>query len=75
MYLGKDFPAKPGPGGHLGELIAWDPVKQEKVWGVKERTPFNGGTLTTAGGLVFAGKQCRRSSAPSTIAPARSCGR
>ncbi len=55
MFLGKDFPAKPGPGGHLGELIAWDPVKQEKVWGVKERTPFNGGTLATAGGLVFAG--------------------
>ena len=27
----------PGPGGHLGELMAWDPVKQEKVWGVKER--------------------------------------
>jgi PQQ-dependent dehydrogenase (methanol/ethanol family) len=55
MYLGKEFPAKPGPGGHLGELVAWDPVKQTKVWGVKEAAPFNGGTLATAGGLVFAG--------------------
>ena len=55
MYLGKEFPAKPGPGGNLGELVAWDPVKQTKAWGVKETSPFNGGTLTTAGGLVFAG--------------------
>ena len=39
----------------MGELIAWDPVRQRKAWGVKETTPFNGGTLTTAGGLVFAG--------------------
>jgi alcohol dehydrogenase (cytochrome c) len=55
MYLGKEFPAKSGPGGNLGELVAWDPVKQAKAWGVKETSPFNGGTLTTAGGLVFAG--------------------
>jgi len=55
LYLGKEFPANPGPGGHLGELIAWNPVKQEKVWGIKETTPFNGGTLATAGGVVFSG--------------------
>lgn len=55
MFLGKEFPAKRGPGDHMGELIAWDPVAQKKVWGVKERTPFNGGTLSTGGGLVFAG--------------------
>ena len=44
-----------GPGGYLGEIMAWDPVAQKKVWGVKEDLPFNGGTLTTAGGLVFYG--------------------
>jgi alcohol dehydrogenase (cytochrome c) len=55
MYLGKEFPAKAGPGGYLGELVAWNPVKQEKAWGIKETTPFNGGTLATGGGLVFAG--------------------
>lgn len=55
MYLGKEFPAKPGPGDYLGELVAWDPVKQRKAWGLKESTPFNGGTLSTGGGLVFAG--------------------
>jgi PQQ-dependent dehydrogenase (methanol/ethanol family) len=55
FYLGKEFPAKPGPGGYLGELVAWNPVTQQKVWGIKEETPFNGGVLATAGGLVFAG--------------------
>jgi PQQ-dependent dehydrogenase (methanol/ethanol family) len=55
MYLGGEFPPVPPPGGYLGELMAWDPVKHEKKWGIKEDLPFNGGTLTTAGNLVFAG--------------------
>ena len=55
FYLGAEFPTAPGPGGYLGEIMAWDPVAQKKVWGVKEDLPFNGGTLTTAGGLVFYG--------------------
>jgi PQQ-dependent dehydrogenase (methanol/ethanol family) len=55
FYLGAEFPTSPGPGGYLGEIMAWDPVAQKKVWGVKEDLPFNGGTLTTAGGLVFYG--------------------
>jgi alcohol dehydrogenase (cytochrome c) len=45
----------PGPGGYGGDLIAWDPVKQTKVWDVKQPLPFNGGTMTTAGNLVFHG--------------------
>ena len=55
MYLGAEFPTHAGPGDYLGEIMAWDPVAQKKVWGVKEDLPFNGGTLTTAGGLVFYG--------------------
>jgi len=55
FYLGAEFPMLPGPGDYLGEIMAWDPVAQKKVWGVKEDLPFNGGTLTTAGGLVFYG--------------------
>ena len=35
--------------------MAWDPVANKKVWGIKEDLPFNGGTLTTAGNLVFSG--------------------
>lgn len=51
-----------GPGGLLemaktwsGKLIAWDPVKQEPAWEVPYITIFNGGTLSTAGNLVFEG--------------------
>lgn len=39
-----------------GRLIAWDPVKQKEVWRASyDKAWFNGGTLTTAGGLVFQG--------------------
>jgi len=55
FYLGAEFPTHPGPGDYMGELIAWDPVAQKKVWGVKSDLPFNGGTTVTAGGLVFQG--------------------
>ena len=39
----------------LGKLIAWDPVEQKEKWSVDHRLPFNGGTLATAGGLIFQG--------------------
>lgn len=54
FYLGAEFPTHEGE-GYNGELIAWDPVRHEKVWGLKSDLPFNGGTLTTAGNLVFWG--------------------
>jgi alcohol dehydrogenase (cytochrome c)/quinohemoprotein ethanol dehydrogenase len=38
-----------------GRLIAWDPVGQKEVWRVERAGPANGGTLATAGGLVFQG--------------------
>ncbi len=38
-----------------GELLAWDPVKQEAAWKVKHDKPANGGVLSTAGDLVFQG--------------------
>ncbi len=40
--------------GH-GFLVAWDPVAQKEVWRIKHPELWNGGTLTTAGGLVFQG--------------------
>ncbi len=55
FYLGAEFPTLPGPGDYLGKLIAWDPVANKEVWGVKTDLPFNGGTLTTGGNLVFWG--------------------
>lgn len=38
-----------------GALVAYDPVKGKVAWKVKYPTPWNGGTLATAGGLVFQG--------------------
>jgi len=42
-------------GPMTASLIAWDPVGQKEVWSVPHVTGFNGGTLATAGGLVFQG--------------------
>jgi quinohemoprotein ethanol dehydrogenase len=38
-----------------GFLLAWDPVRQSTRWKVQLDTLWNGGTLATAGGLVFQG--------------------
>ena len=38
-----------------GKLLAWDPVKQKEAWSVPMAVPWNGGTLTTSGNLVFQG--------------------
>ena len=38
-----------------GHLVAWDPVTQSRRWAVERANGFNGGTMTTAGGLVFQG--------------------
>ncbi|UNM18231.1 PQQ-dependent dehydrogenase, methanol/ethanol family [Pseudomonas sp. ArH3a] len=38
-----------------GALVAWDPVKQKEAWRVPYTHYWNGGTLTTAGNLVFQG--------------------
>lgn len=45
----------PIPGTSSGELIAYDPVAQKKVWGVKQVFHYNGGVLTTENGLVIQG--------------------
>jgi len=38
-----------------GQLLAWDPVAQKQAWSVDHASPWNGGVLSTAGGLVFQG--------------------
>ncbi len=42
-------------GGATGYLAAWDPVEGREVWRVERAGAWNGGTLATAGGLVFQG--------------------
>jgi quinohemoprotein ethanol dehydrogenase len=39
----------------FGKLLAWDPQKQAEAWHQDLVSPWNGGTLTTAGNLVFQG--------------------
>jgi len=36
-----------------GRLVAWDPVAQREAWRVEHTNPRSGGTLSTAGKLVF----------------------
>jgi len=38
-----------------GKLVAWNPVQQKQAWAVERPGPWNGGTLATAGNLVFEG--------------------
>jgi quinohemoprotein ethanol dehydrogenase len=38
-----------------GQLLAWNPVTQQAAWRQDYRTIYNGGTLSTAGNLVFQG--------------------
>ena len=37
------------------KLLAWDPVAQREVWSADKAGAWNGGVLSTAGGLVFQG--------------------
>jgi quinohemoprotein ethanol dehydrogenase len=50
MTLFKE-PSPPMP----GFLLAWDPVSQKERWRIPYKSFWNGGTLTTAGNLVFQG--------------------
>jgi quinohemoprotein ethanol dehydrogenase len=69
MQLGFRFTPAPGsflgvnatpemtgdPQDGKGALVAWDPVTQKERWRVQQRWMWNGGALSTAGGLVFQG--------------------
>ena len=54
-YIGATVKYYAGPGGHRGELSAWDPVAGKEIWTLKERFPVWSGALATAGDLVFYG--------------------
>ncbi len=55
FYLGNDFKVIPGHGDHLGQLLALNPATQKPAWAINLPLPWNGGTMTTAGNLVFFG--------------------
>jgi PQQ-dependent dehydrogenase (methanol/ethanol family) len=54
-YVGAVVKMYAGPGGHRGEVTAWDPVARKPVWKVKENFPVWSGTVVTAGDVVFYG--------------------
>ena len=54
-YVGANVKMYAGPGGHRGEVIAWDPVGRRPVWKVNELFPVYSGTVVTGGDVVFYG--------------------
>ncbi len=56
MSFFTEFGTDDGEGGEIrGFLLAWDPVSRRVAWKVDHVTGSNGGTLATAGNLVFQG--------------------
>lgn len=55
-FLGVDaMPELSGDKDGKGALLAWDPVAQKQRWIRWQDWIWNGGTLSTAGGLIFQG--------------------
>jgi len=54
-FMGADVNFAPGPGGYLGELVAWNASTGARAWSVQEPLPLYAGALATAGNLVFYG--------------------
>jgi lanthanide-dependent methanol dehydrogenase len=54
-YVGATLRMFPGPGGHMGAVIAWDATTGKIVWSDKERFSAWSGTLVTASDLLFYG--------------------
>jgi PQQ-dependent dehydrogenase (methanol/ethanol family) len=54
-YVGTNTRMYAGPGGHMGEFTAWDPIRAKAVWTIQDKFPFWSGALATAGNVVFFG--------------------
>jgi glucose dehydrogenase len=54
-YVGARVKMKTGPGGHRGQVTAWDPAAARAVWAIEEDLPVWSGALATGGDVVFYG--------------------
>lgn len=54
-FVGADAELFPGPGGFMGELIAWNASTGTRAWSIQETLPLYSGVLATAGNVVFYG--------------------
>jgi PQQ-dependent dehydrogenase (methanol/ethanol family) len=54
-FVGANMKMYAGPGGHRGQVQAWDIVNARQVWSIKENFPVWSGALATAGDVVFYG--------------------
>ncbi|MGC4076353.1 MAG: PQQ-dependent dehydrogenase, methanol/ethanol family [Rubrivivax sp.] len=54
-FMGNNLAFSPSTGSNMGELIAWNAATGKRAWSVPEALPLYGGTLATAGNLVFYG--------------------
>jgi PQQ-dependent dehydrogenase (methanol/ethanol family) len=54
-FVGANVKMVAGPGGHRGEVTAWNPATGSASWKIKETFPVWSGALATAGNLVFYG--------------------
>lgn len=51
---------RPGPGGNMGEFLAWDATTGTKKWSIKEPLAVYSGVLATEGNVVFYGTLDRK---------------